>query len=129
MKPVTPTKSVVDASTGARVLDRAGEVAPLDRAEREQVAAGVAGWDDCALTIYSTVVSRAGPDRGILDAGSKTLTSDTGGGLDGHGLSVVERVPIEMAPTHKNLAYLRDKREREGHMLDSVALHAEKKAT
>ena len=26
------------------------------------------------------------PDRGILDAGSKTLTSDTGGGLDGHGL-------------------------------------------
>ncbi len=53
--------------------------------DRMQVAAGVAGWDDCALNIYSTVVSRAGPDRGILDAGSKTLTSDTGG-LDGHGL-------------------------------------------
>ena len=53
--------------------------------DRMQVAAGVAGWDDCALTIYSTVVSRAGPERGILDAGSKTLTSDTGGGLDGHG--------------------------------------------
>jgi D-serine deaminase-like pyridoxal phosphate-dependent protein len=51
-----------------------------------QVGAGVAGWDDCALHIYSTVVSRAGPDRGILDAGSKTLTSDTGGNLDGHGL-------------------------------------------
>jgi D-serine deaminase-like pyridoxal phosphate-dependent protein len=54
--------------------------------DRMQVAAGVAGWDDCALNIYSTVVSRAGPERGILDAGSKTLTSDTGGGLDGHGL-------------------------------------------
>ena len=54
--------------------------------DRMQVAAGVAGWDDCALTVYSTVVSRAGPERGILDAGSKTLTSDTGGGLDGHGL-------------------------------------------
>jgi D-serine deaminase-like pyridoxal phosphate-dependent protein len=54
--------------------------------DRMQVAAGVATWDDCALHIYSTVVSRAGPDRGILDAGSKTLTSDTGGGLDGHGL-------------------------------------------
>jgi D-serine deaminase-like pyridoxal phosphate-dependent protein len=51
-----------------------------------QVGAGVASWDDCALNIYSTVVSRAGPDRGILDAGSKTLTSDTGGDLDGHGL-------------------------------------------
>ncbi len=55
--------------------------------DRMQVAAGVATWDDCALSIYSTVVSRAGPDRGILDAGSKTLTSDTGGGLDGHGSS------------------------------------------
>jgi D-serine deaminase-like pyridoxal phosphate-dependent protein len=53
--------------------------------DRMQVAAGVAGWDDCALNIYSTVVSRAAPERGILDAGSKTLTSDTGG-LDGHGL-------------------------------------------
>ncbi|MDB5632948.1 MAG: alanine racemase [Tardiphaga sp.] len=54
--------------------------------DRMQVAAGVAEWDDCALNVYATVVSRAGPDRGILDAGSKTLTSDTGGGLDGHGL-------------------------------------------
>ena len=45
--------------------------------DRMQVAAGVADWDDCALHIYSTVVSRAAPDRGILDAGSKTLTSDT----------------------------------------------------
>ena len=53
--------------------------------DRMQVAAGVASLDDCALTIYSTVVSRAAPERGILDAGSKTLTSDTGG-LDGHGL-------------------------------------------
>ena len=53
--------------------------------DRMQVAAGVAGWDDCALTIYSTVVSRAAPERGILDAGSKTLTSDSGG-LEGYGL-------------------------------------------
>ncbi|HVI64180.1 MAG TPA: D-TA family PLP-dependent enzyme, partial [Bradyrhizobium sp.] len=54
--------------------------------DRMQVAAGVATWDDCALNIYSTVVSRAAPERGILDAGSKTLTSDPGGGLDGFGL-------------------------------------------
>ncbi|KIU43582.1 MULTISPECIES: D-TA family PLP-dependent enzyme [Bradyrhizobium] len=53
--------------------------------DRMQVAAGSATWDDCALHIYSTVVSRAGPERGILDAGSKTLTTDTGG-LEGHGL-------------------------------------------
>ncbi|MGA7803467.1 D-TA family PLP-dependent enzyme [Bradyrhizobium sp.] len=54
--------------------------------DRMQVAAGVADWEDCALSIYATVVSRAAPDRGILDAGSKTLTSDAGGGLDGFGL-------------------------------------------
>jgi D-serine deaminase-like pyridoxal phosphate-dependent protein len=54
--------------------------------DRMQVRADVASWDDCALNIYSTVVSRAGPDRGILDAGSKTLTSDTGAGLEGYGL-------------------------------------------
>ncbi len=53
--------------------------------DRMQVAAGVATWDDCALTVFSTVVSRAGADRGILDAGSKTLTSDAGG-QDGYGL-------------------------------------------
>src|SRR5260370_486894 len=54
--------------------------------DRMQVAAGVASWDDCALNIYSTVASRAGPGRGILDAGSKTLTSDTGSGRDGPAL-------------------------------------------
>lgn len=52
--------------------------------DRMQIAAGVASLDDCALTVYATVVSRAGPERGILDSGSKTLTSDTGG-LEGHG--------------------------------------------
>jgi D-serine deaminase-like pyridoxal phosphate-dependent protein len=52
--------------------------------DRMQVAAGVATLDDCALSVYATVVSRAAPERGILDSGSKTLTSDTGG-LEGHG--------------------------------------------
>ncbi len=52
---------------------------------RMMLTAGVARLEDCALTVYATVVSRAGPERGILDAGSKTLTSDTGG-LEGHGL-------------------------------------------
>src|SRR5260221_10299311 len=54
--------------------------------DRMQLAAGVATWDDCALTTYSTVGSRAGPDPGILAAGSKTRPPDTGGGLAGHGL-------------------------------------------
>ena len=54
--------------------------------DRMMLACGAATLDDCALSVFTTVVSRAGPERGILDAGSKTLTSDTGGGLDGHGL-------------------------------------------
>lgn len=48
------------------------------------VEAGVATLDDCAFTVYTSVVSRAGETRGILDAGSKTLTADTGG-LNGYG--------------------------------------------
>jgi D-serine deaminase-like pyridoxal phosphate-dependent protein len=54
--------------------------------DRMMLACGAASLEDCALAVYATVVSRAGPERGILDSGSKTLTSDTGGGLDGHGL-------------------------------------------
>ena len=49
---------------------------------------GFATIDDCALRVYTSVVSRAGKDRGILDAGSKTLTSDLGG-LTGYG-SILE---------------------------------------
>src|SRR5213083_2384496 len=73
--------------------------------DRMQVAAGVATWDDCALNIYSTVVSRAGPDRGILDAGSKTLTSDTGGGLEGHGL-ILEHPEAKIARFAKEHGFL-----------------------
>ena len=53
--------------------------------DRMTMAAGLAGIEACALRIFTSVVSRAGETRGILDAGSKTFTSDTGG-LDGFGL-------------------------------------------
>ena len=43
------------------------------------------GSERCAENPVHFSVSRAAPDRGILDAGSKTLTADTGG-LDGYGL-------------------------------------------
>ena len=54
--------------------------------DRMMVACGAASLDDCALSVYATVVSRAAPERGILDSGSKTLTADPGGGLDGYGM-------------------------------------------
>jgi D-serine deaminase-like pyridoxal phosphate-dependent protein len=53
--------------------------------DRMMVACGAAAAEDCALSVYTSVVSRAAPGRGILDAGSKTLTADPGGGLDGFG--------------------------------------------
>lgn len=52
--------------------------------DRSLVARGVCDWDDCALTVLATVVSVPAPDRAIIDAGSKTLTSDLLG-LTGHG--------------------------------------------
>ncbi|MCG4253622.1 D-TA family PLP-dependent enzyme [Acetobacter tropicalis] len=44
--------------------------------DRSQVAVGAATPDDCALTILATVVSKPLSDRAIIDAGTKTLTSD-----------------------------------------------------
>jgi D-serine deaminase-like pyridoxal phosphate-dependent protein len=40
------------------------------------VSTGTATWDDCAMRVRATVVSRPTPTRAILDAGSKVLTSD-----------------------------------------------------
>lgn len=44
--------------------------------DRSLVARGACGWDDCALTVLATVVSVPSANRAIIDAGSKTLTSD-----------------------------------------------------
>jgi 3,4-dihydroxy 2-butanone 4-phosphate synthase / GTP cyclohydrolase II len=37
-------------------------------------------------------------------------------GLEGYGMCVVERVPLEMPATRHNISLLRDKRDREGHL-------------
>ena len=47
-------------------------------------------------------------------------------GLEGYGMCVVERVPLEMPATRHNLALMRDKRDREGHIF-SVDAHKESK--
>lgn len=44
--------------------------------DRSLVNRGACGWEDCALTVLATVVSVPHPNRAIVDAGSKVLTSD-----------------------------------------------------
>ncbi len=49
-------------------------------------------------------------------------------GLEGYGLEVVERVPIEMTPTNRNRAYLVTKRDKLGHLLTLVPIPAPPRA-
>lgn len=44
--------------------------------DRNTVRAGAASFEDCALHVHATVISRPTADRAVIDAGSKTLTSD-----------------------------------------------------
>jgi D-serine deaminase-like pyridoxal phosphate-dependent protein len=44
--------------------------------DRMVVASGTATWDDCAMRVRCTVVSRPTADRAVLDAGTKVFTSD-----------------------------------------------------
>jgi len=61
---------------------RAGTYIYFDRALAER---GTCSYDDCALKVLATVVSRPTPERALVDAGSKALTSDFNG-LKGFGV-------------------------------------------
>ena len=61
----------------------------------------------------------------LVDLGITTMRYMTNnpakyGGLDGFGLEMVERVPLESAPNAENHAYLRTKRDRMGHHLEGL---------
>ena len=52
--------------------------------DRITLRSGAVTLDTCALKVHTTVVSRPTAERGIMDAGSKSLSSDLHG-LDGYG--------------------------------------------
>jgi 3,4-dihydroxy 2-butanone 4-phosphate synthase/GTP cyclohydrolase II len=62
----------------------------------------------------------------LVDLGVTTMRVMTNnpvkyGGLEGFGLDIVERVPLESTPNAENISYLRTKRERMGHLLENLA--------
>ncbi|HYU38985.1 MAG TPA: bifunctional 3,4-dihydroxy-2-butanone-4-phosphate synthase/GTP cyclohydrolase II [Acidimicrobiia bacterium] len=59
----------------------------------------------------------------LVDLGISTMRLMTNnpakyGGLEGYGLEIVERVPLRSHPTDENIAYLRAKQEKMGHLLE-----------
>ena len=61
----------------------------------------------------------------LIDLGITTMrlmTNNPGkyGGLEGFGLEIVERVPLQTVPNPENIRYLRTKRDRMGLLLEGL---------
>src|SRR5260370_42580097 len=59
-------------------------------------------------------------DLGITTMRLMTNNPAKRGGLEGFGLEIVERVPLESTPNPENIAYLRTKQARMGHLLEGL---------
>jgi 3,4-dihydroxy 2-butanone 4-phosphate synthase/GTP cyclohydrolase II len=64
-------------------------------------------------------------DLGVRSMRLLTNNPSKRAGLEGYGLSILERVPLETRPTRENLAYLKTKREKLGHLLENLDLTEE----
>jgi 3,4-dihydroxy 2-butanone 4-phosphate synthase/GTP cyclohydrolase II len=59
----------------------------------------------------------------LVDLGVRTMrlltnNPDKRAGLEGYGLAIDERIPLQTTPTAENIGYLRTKREKLGHLID-----------
>ena len=61
--------------------------------DRSLVENRTCDWSDCALTVLSTVVSRPTDKRAMIDAGSKSLTSDVVPASVGEGYGLILEYP------------------------------------
>jgi 3,4-dihydroxy 2-butanone 4-phosphate synthase / GTP cyclohydrolase II len=59
-------------------------------------------------------------DLGITTMRMLTNNPAKKGGLSGFGIKITERVPLQIEPNPENIAYLRTKRERMGHLLEGL---------
>jgi len=63
--------------------------------------------------------------QALVDLGLTTIRLMTNNptkivGLEGYGLKITERVPLEIIPTNENIEYLRTKKEKLNHLLDNT---------
>ncbi|MEA2555181.1 MAG: 3,4-dihydroxy 2-butanone 4-phosphate synthase / cyclohydrolase [Actinomycetota bacterium] len=61
----------------------------------------------------------------LYDLGVRTMRLLTNNpskraGLEGYGLAIVDRIPLQTEPTAHNIGYLRTKREKMGHLIDGL---------
>ncbi len=59
-------------------------------------------------------------DLGVTSMQVMTNNPSKYGGLDGFGIKITGRVPLESVPNPENIKYLRTKRERMGHLLEGL---------
>lgn len=57
-------------------------------------------------------------DLGVTTMRLMTNNPSKYGGIEGYGLEIVDRVPLATEPNHENIAYLRAKQRKLGHLLD-----------
>jgi 3,4-dihydroxy 2-butanone 4-phosphate synthase / GTP cyclohydrolase II len=67
-------------------------------------------------------------DLGVRSMRLLTNNPEKRAGLEGHGLVIKERLPLQTDPTAQNVGYLRAKREKLGHQLDLPEAGAEARA-
>lgn len=92
--------------------------------DRSMVARGACALSDCAMTVLATVVSSPAPGRAVIDAGSKTLSSDLLGLPDygeAQGASAI-RVSA-LSEEHGHLTFPRSVRIRPGARLRIIPNH------
>ena len=93
--------------------------------DRSLVACGASDVRDCALTVFTTVVSTPTASRAITDAGSKSLSSDLFG-LEGYGMvrDRPDATVFALSEEHGHLRFPENKRPNVGEQLCIIPNHA-----
>ena len=90
-----------------------GELIRLQCYEGLDEAKALYEWEYSKQLLYTQILRDLGVRR------MRLITNNPGkrAGIEGYGLAIVDRVPLEIKPNEKNLEYLRTKKEKLGHVL------------